>query len=302
MIPPCARVRRIAVLVGATLCIGLPSAAHADPYQEFLGVRSEAMGGAHRGLGNSNETIMLNPAGMALTRRYSIDATYGYSAQDTLSHASISALDSKTGPVAGGLAYTFSIGDHAHSNVNLHRIYLASAYAITDYLAFGMTARHIRGEFNDENGEHQNVEVYTGDLGIMLALFHSFGIGVTYHNTVTSSRKRLAPPHMGIGLGYQGESLALASDMEIDLRDRRLGDVSFRFGAEYFIDGQFAFRAGYRFEPFIRKYGGKKDLDHVLSGGFGWVTESGSVEIAYTQSVILKKDWDLIGSFKFFLK
>src|SRR5262245_27093677 len=98
------------------------------------------MGGAHRGVGTSNDTIMLNPAGMAIRKRYAIDGSYAYSAQDTLSHISISALDSKTAPVAGALAYTHDRGDHEFSNVEMNRIYMASAYPIFDWLAVGITA------------------------------------------------------------------------------------------------------------------------------------------------------------------
>ena len=47
------------VLTGATIA----SAEAAGIYDEFRGLRSEAMGGAHRGLGTSNDTLTLNPAG-----------------------------------------------------------------------------------------------------------------------------------------------------------------------------------------------------------------------------------------------
>ena len=277
-----------------------PRSARADVGYEFTGIRSEAMGGAHRAVGTSNDTIMLNPAGMSMRRRYSLEASYGYSGQDTLSHISFSALDSKTGPVAGALGYTHSRGDHAFSNVELHRIYMASAYPIFDWLAVGLTARHLRGSFTDDEGERQNVESYTADLGLSAVLFDFLGVGVVWHNVYTTSRKALSPPHLGFGLAYLGEELVVASDLEVDLRPRHLGDLTFRVGGEYFLAEMFPVRFGYRLRPRIKKYGGDKTWESVLGGGLGFVTESGSVEVTYTHSVEVLKNWDVMASLKIF--
>ena len=37
--------------------------------EETGGVRSQAMGGAHRAIGDANDTLTLNPGAMALSRR-----------------------------------------------------------------------------------------------------------------------------------------------------------------------------------------------------------------------------------------
>ncbi len=294
---------RTILLSSCVSILGLLAAptARADVYREIHGVRSEAMGGAHRGLGTSNDAITLNPAGMMLTKRYSIDGGYSYSKQDDLHHISVSLVDSKSGPVAGSLQYVYSRGDHSGADVNLHRIYASTGYAILDNFAFGTTARTTQGDFIDENGEPQEVESYSFDLGLAMSLFDLVGIGVTYHNVTTTSRKRLNPPHLGIGLAYAGTNLVVVADMEIDLRSNWLGEITARGGVEYFLDDQFPLRIGYRAVPFTRKYGGDRDYDHVIGGGLGWVTDSGSVEIAFTQSVIIQKNWDLFAGLKFFL-
>jgi len=284
------------------LLVATAAPAHADPYQEFVGSRAEAMGGAHRGLGTSNDTLILNPAGLALMRRYSIDTVYGYSGQETLSHIHVSVADSKTGPVSGALGYTYSRGDHSRSDVDMHRIYVASAYPILENLAFGVLARHIRGTFREEDRIKQNVESFSTDIGLSLVLFEVFGIAATYHNLITSSRKRFNPPHLGFGLAYVGESLAIATDLEVDLRKLHFGDPTFRAGIEYFLADQFPLRFGYRMRPWIfEQRDGRKGFENVLGGGAGWVTESGSVEVTYTHSIEIKKNWDFIASLKFFL-
>src|SRR3954469_18063599 len=78
---------------------------------EFAGVRSLGMGGAHRALGTSNDTLYLNPAGMAIMKRYSVEASYAYDALFKLTEVGGSIVDSKSGPVAGGVGYTHERGD-----------------------------------------------------------------------------------------------------------------------------------------------------------------------------------------------
>lgn len=283
----------------ALMLLGAPAAA--DPYKEFTGLRAEAMGGAHRGLGTSNDTIFLNPAGMAIHRRFSIDGFYGYSGRGDLHHISFSALDSKTGPIGGALAYTHDRGDHSRSDVDLHRFYLASSYPIFDWLGVGLTGRHVRGGFVDESGVRQNVETYSFDLGLSALFWESLGIGVTYHNVVSTSRPRMTPPHVGVGLSFSYAGLVLASDMEIDLRARHAGDITAGGGVEYFLLDMIPLRFGYRYRPREKRDGSGTVWEHVLGGGLGLVAEWGGLEATYTHAIDFPKDWNVIGSLKLFL-
>ena len=78
-----------------------PQVATTAVFDEFRGIRSSAMGGAHRGVGTSNDSIILNPAGMAIKRRYNIDANFSFNKVDNLNKANLSIVDS-TGPIAAG--------------------------------------------------------------------------------------------------------------------------------------------------------------------------------------------------------
>ena len=93
----------LAFLLAAVASAASPARTEDALAHELEGVRSLAMGGAHRGVGTSNDTIYLNPGGMALVRRYAIELQYGYSPHDRLNQFNISAVDSKSGPVAGAL-------------------------------------------------------------------------------------------------------------------------------------------------------------------------------------------------------
>src|SRR5689334_11365242 len=96
--------------LAAALCLGAPDPAHT--YEEFHGVRSAGMGGAQRAVGTSNDTLTLNPAGMAVVPRYALELQYAYLPKLGLSHINISAVDSKSSPVAGGVAYTHDKADN----------------------------------------------------------------------------------------------------------------------------------------------------------------------------------------------
>ena len=58
-------IRRSLLLCGF-LVLSLPRVSNASVYDEFTGIRSAAMGGAHRAVGTSNDALVLNPAGMAM--------------------------------------------------------------------------------------------------------------------------------------------------------------------------------------------------------------------------------------------
>ncbi|MEK7704463.1 MAG: hypothetical protein AAB426_05845, partial [Myxococcota bacterium] len=161
-------VRPLAWLLLSLLSISSAEVALAGIETEFHGARSAAMGEAHRGVGTSNDTLYLNPAGMAIVRRYGLDVQYGYDARDGLSHVNISAVDSKSGPVVGAVAYTHDRGGGPALDANLNRFYGGLAYAITDIFAFGVTGRHLRGDFKDALGERQDISLYTGDVGLSL--------------------------------------------------------------------------------------------------------------------------------------
>ncbi|MBI3179837.1 MAG: hypothetical protein HYZ27_09265, partial [Deltaproteobacteria bacterium] len=110
----------------AAVCVTcFASSAAAAVSEEFPGVRSAAMGGAHRGLGTSNDTLYLNPAGMSLASRYSVEMDYRFSNFDELYRLAATVVDSKSGPVAGGLGYTYVWGNEDGADPALHRVVLA---------------------------------------------------------------------------------------------------------------------------------------------------------------------------------
>ena len=272
--------------------------AHADATDDLPGLRSAAMGGAHRGLGTSNDALMLNPAGMALNQHYSFDAAYGLAPKDGVNRLSFTAVDSKTSPVAGGAGYTMDKGTDDNSDAALHRFYLGLAFPITPSLAIGTTGRYVRGDIPRAGAAGRDISLFTGDLGIA-ARIESLGFGFSYKNLIRTDDNALAKRAMGFGAAYGlGEYLVLAADISMTTENKRR--LSYHLGAEYFLLGKMPLRFGYERRPFAQR-NGDVDNESILCGGIGYTADTGALEATYTQSLERQNNWQAIAAIKFFL-
>lgn len=276
----------------------LPLAARAGVDEIFTGGRSMAMGGAHRGIGSSNDTLYLNPAGMALLKRYAVELQYGYANLDDLSRFNFSAVDSKSGPVAGGFGYTHVRGGTL--DAGLHHFYLGSAVPISDALALGFTLHHIRGDVRDVTGVRDDLSVYTGDVGIMAMLAEGVTVGVAYNNVLETDRPELTPPMLGFGLGATFGALTLGADVAVGVGDASDRGASYHAGGEYFIGDAYPVRVGYSRARFV-ELDGTEEPENLVSAGAGWLTLGGALEIAYRRSIERSENWDLVAALKLFL-
>jgi len=285
------------LLLGVTLALPRPGAASiAD---EFHGVRSTGMGGAGAGLGTSNDTLYLNPAGMAIGRRYGIELNYAYSPFDSLTHWNASAVDSQSGPVAGGLAYTLDRGDKHGADATVSRIYMGAAYPVTDGLALGVTGRNIRGNFL-EGGTRRSVSVYTGDVGLMTRFGQGIGIGFTARNVVKTDVKELTPLTLAGGLALDASPLAVAADLEVNIQDPHHKLDTYRVGAEYLLANAFPVRLGWSLAP-ATKLEGTPSKENAISAGAGWVSSGGMLAVGAERSLERVKNWRLVATLGIFL-
>lgn len=270
-----------------------------DLSHEFQGARSAAMGGAHRGLADSNDALIMNPAGMAGTARFAGNIQYTYNNFYGLSRYHISVMDSKTGPVAGGLAYTYDRGNRNDRRVNLHRIYLGMGYSFNRYLTIGTTNRYVNGYFDSKPGERNDVSEYSTDLGIYSNIGFGLSAGLTYHNLIHTKGAKITTPGIGIGLAYQLGAFAMVGDLLVDLRDTHHARLNYNAGAEYFLYSRVPLRIGYKNQPYITG-SGRYASDNQLTAGIGYVDTNGSIDITYAQSFNRIDSWDLTGSLQFF--
>jgi hypothetical protein len=294
-------VRSASVLV--VLLAAGSSARASGPNDALAGDRSYAMGGAHRGLGTSNDTLFLNPAGMAAVRRYGLDIDYGRTGVQDQQFFSFSIVDSKSGPVAGGLAFSHQ-GSGAFSGGANH-LYLGAAYAISDAIAFGFNVHNVRGGYDDFAAKHYGVNGYSGDVGLMLTLGEVLGLGVSYTNvwrTGDSDTRQLLPQVLGFGIGSTLGLASLAVDLTVPTNSNpsQYGGTAFHAGLEYFAAGLVPVRLGYSHQR-TTQADGSNPVRNYLSGGLGWATPGGAIEISYRRALEAAKDWGFLGALKLFI-
>jgi hypothetical protein len=267
---------------------------------ELAGVRSTAMGGAHRGVGTSNDALYLNPGGMALVRRYAVEAQYGYSPFDGISNLNMSAVDSKSGPVAGGLGYTHQKSDADKGEVGINRFYVGAGYAVSPAVSVGVTTRYLRGAYTDLAGETHELDFYNADVGAMASISDALTLGVVYNNVLKSDYQHLTRPSVGFGIGIGGAGFVLAADVEMDRSEDSDNDLGYHLGGEYVASGAFPIRVGYAQLPFVGK-DGERRRENVLAAGVAWASREGALDVGFRQSLERERNWALVGAFKFFL-
>ena len=287
------------MLLCGLLALSLPRVSSASIYDEFTGIRSAAMGGAHRAVGTSNDALMLNPAGMAMAKRYAVEMNYGYSKLDDLSRAQLSAIDSKSSPIAAGVGYTYVRGDDKGVDPGMHWVYFGSAFRIAQNLAFGFSTKHIRGSYKEEDIKKE-VEVYTRDNGLQLIVGNMFSFGLSYHNLVETDVPELTPPTVGVGLALGWRSLLFSADVDIDITDTDAPGFINRAGGEWFLQKTVPLRVGYTRQGFVDKDNIPGE-ENLVTLGLGYLNQAGSLDLSVMRSVALNNNWTCIGGLKFFL-
>lgn len=267
----------------------VPRLASAQVLEEPAYARTLAMGGAQRALGTSNETLYFNPAGMALRKRYEAEGQYlhGDGGSEATNGANVSIVDSNTGPVAGGLAYTYVGG--GPQDASLHRVQLGFAVPISESLAIGISGRHIFGHFTSAGAGRTSPSLWSGDLGLLARVSDHFQVGVSSRNLLRDERTELTRRDVGAGLAYIDEGLALTAETDWDLEDKSRA-TAYRIGGEYVAGGSFPLRLGYAHQPFP---GGDES---VLSGGAGIIIGGGGLNVGYAQSLSRDGAWKLSAS------
>jgi len=154
----------------ASACISfavaiVPLAAQADPtavestdtpasfaynYGEVETTRSAAMGGALRAAGNGTTGMFLNPANLALTRIYHIEAIGEVTPETGRQVYGGALVDSTTNRLAGGTAVTGGFMDPSGTDRSWIDIRMGLAFPISDVIYVGLGGRYLK---LTENGD-----------------------------------------------------------------------------------------------------------------------------------------------------
>jgi opacity protein-like surface antigen len=269
----------------ALLLLAVCVPANAD---DFMGTRPLGMGGAHRAIVTGNDSILLNPAGMSLFRRYSFEAQYLFTPEkgedgpaEHVFHASV--IDNQLAAFATGLAYTrVQRKDHKKGN----RYDMAFSLPLSGNLLIGTDVKYLNF---DRDNQEDAIDAVTFDLGVLVRTDFGLNLGVVGYNLTNTADYLEHPVSMAAAAMYSPfRTLEIAFDWFINFQrpkdptdpvgEKETG-YSYHFGVEYLLMGQFTLRAGYAYDQ-----AQPGDDDHLWAAGIGYVTQRFAFDFGYRGS------------------
>jgi len=270
------------------------SAARADApvpmgVADLLGARALSIG-ASQGLTGGNDAIFTNAASLATQRRYSVDTQWllDRAGNQTALHAlGGSAVDSVTGPVTGGFAYTRILAGPWTGNI----FRLPVAVPISSTLFLGAT-----GKYDQLNGPAGGqVSALNADASAFWRPSTLFGLGVSGYNLISSGHVQLQPRALGTGISLGDEArFHLTCDWRGDFERQGKLTHLLALGAEVLLAQYVPVRAG-----FTRDWTRNGTF---FSVGTGLVTTSGyAIDVSYRQSFENPAERTFAAALKLFL-
>lgn len=250
--------------------------------QTFEGARLLSLAESQRALTSGNDSIFVNPAGLALSKLYALEANYGDNFDGGLRRINVSVADGQAGPVAGGISYLYSdeirgyIGT-TERRLSGHRIDLALAAVIAEGFSMGVTGRYLtydekRGETELEDGGFNKFDL---DVGLQYRMTNGLGFGAVLYNLLPDDEAKLFTPRSyGLGVGWQNEMFSVETDMRYNLEN---GKARFSLGASVTLGDMFPIRAGGAYDRLDESW-------HVAFGA-GVQTKDFGLDVGYRQQV-----------------
>jgi len=242
--------------------------------QDFQSSRAISMGGALRGGMLLNDAIYLNPASMAQTKKYALDAhTVFNPSKDINLGYNVSVVDTRSSKVAAGLAYTggqWKVGDESKYQ---HIFHLALAQAISDLVSVGLTGKYAlidqeedrKTQFNADFGVH----IQPGELKKL------FQVGVTVHNILKDDEEDF-PREIGIGTKITPfPFLSITADL---VKPFSASEIMFGTGLEYIHKSGLSARGGFKFDK-------REGEDSTYSLGISYFVEAFGVGYAFRNRI-----------------
>lgn len=237
----------------AVLLLG-PAVQAATPGQPQVGARAIGMGGAFTAVAGDASAVWWNPAALALLQRQELSFSYADRFGLGLTHSYLGYLLPVRDNHALGLDWLYHGLDDGELGFHQHQLHLGYGYRngirrLRPWLgntAVGASAKYV-SQATDLDG--RSVMKATGwgfDLGLLVPLPYTVRLGVTAQDVGGTSLKHdggLSEPafdaHYRLGMAAKPmDGLTVAADLDDELH----------LGAEYWLRGQLALRAGTRTE------------------------------------------------------
>jgi hypothetical protein len=263
-------------------------------YGEIETPRATAMGGAMRALGNGTTALYTNPADLALTRVYHLEALAAIWPEARRQTYGATIVDSVTGRLAGGIGGHYGVQDPDGLQRKWTDLRLGLAFPFSDKLFAGLGGHYLKlrqdglvppfGASAASSGLSgvAIVDGFSFDAGLTLKPSDSLSIGVVGVN-LTNPGNGFMPTSFGGGIGYGNDDLTIEGDVLADFTTYTGADGTSRTtaramaGIEYLAADHYPLRAGYRFDQGAHT--------HAISGGLGYVDRQFSVEVSVRRSV-----------------
>jgi hypothetical protein len=327
------RVARWALAGGLFAALGAPALARAADAPTTLpapvvfnyGIedtaRSAAMGGAMRALGSGNTALFLNPAAVAETRVYHLEAEGQFMPESARQCYGGSIVDSVTGRLGGGVAVTGGFMDPNGLNRSYIDARLALGYPITDKFMVGIAARYVKitqngptsanfkpssmdypfgvsdrvsgGIADPSGGRFAFVNQMTFDVGLAIKPAEGLYLGILGQNLAYAGNS-LLPLMVGGGLGVGTKDFSIEVDGVADLNSWNKSTGRFSGGAEYLIANHVPIRAGVLYDT------GAKNA--TASGGLGFLATEFSIEASVKRTIATPGGTSIVVSVAYFLE
>jgi hypothetical protein len=301
---------RLALFGIAILGVSPRAFAQAD----FVGVRALGMGEALRASASGASGLLLNPAGMSLTKQYVVDAMYGFRVEDLGHHVFVGVVDSVTSRLAAGLYY-----EYIHTSPRLtfdwaggrvtggtlsrtgHVAGLALSIALGDYVMLGVNTKYLHLDTNAPlpEGTHpaslsfDSLNGITFDVGLLFRLGDKFRLATVAYNLWDHGSAE-TPLSLGFGaalnpipalsinfdavINFTGDrDVKRNTDGTIGLARRttaRLGP-----GIEYVIADRVPVRFGVVYDTTLQ--GGGSRGATALTAGVGYASQKFGIDLSY---------------------
>jgi len=274
-------------------------------YQEIETPRITALNGANRALSSSTEALFINPANMASSRVYHLNALAQIWPESGRQSYGLAAVDSvgSSARVAGGLGATYNTQDTDGINRKWTDIRFAMAYPFSDKFFLGIGGRYLRLK-QDGDGPLGSSVASSGLGSEFIVSSLSFDAGATFKPTdglalsvvgvnLNNPNNTFQPTSVGGGIGFGKELFSLEADVLADFTTWDSTKVRAMAGGEFLAGDHFPLRAGYRFDE------GAKS--HSLSAGLGYIDTQFGAEIALRRVVSGDKATAIVFGFSYHL-
>lgn len=272
--------------------LALPVAAEARE----AGASAAALGSADavRASAAGPAALYFNPAAMGRFRMYAIELGYDYENWFRGHGMHVAVSDSKTNEyVAAGMSYSFLTGEHGTFEKQGHQIRgaLASGYRSPEFSALVGAGVHWA---KIERSPADDVDLVTMDVGLLLEIIQSVRVAAVGYNLIRGEEGTPElPMSLGLGLSFSWNGLEVGFDTLLDFDSKKDVTPAYAFGAEYFILGMVAVRAGFQFD--------RLDDSKRLAFGLGYVSQFWGVDVSYRHDVSESADFVIASGVRFFL-